>query len=82
MARTTWWSSTGTAFVYEPSGQRTSDILEIANAQLLELRYYDDALDQPARVNQRLKRERRRLRSIFGAPTPRCPGRCWSRFWR
>lgn len=34
------------AFVYEPSGsQDVLDILEIANAQLLELRYYDDKLD-------------------------------------
>jgi hypothetical protein len=60
------------AFVYEPSGsQDIPDILEIANAQLLELRYYDDALDKSlARVNQRLKRERRRLGSIFRSPYP------------
>ena len=60
------------AFVYEPSGSRDiPDILEIANAQLLELRYYDDALDHSlARVNQRLKRERRRLGSIFRSPYP------------
>lgn len=36
------WNS---AFVYEPSGSRDiPDILEIATAQLLELRYYDDVL--------------------------------------
>ena len=60
------------AFVYEPSGSRDiPDILEIANAQLLELRYYDDALDHSlARVNQRLKRERRRLGLIFRSPYP------------
>jgi len=60
------------AFVYEPSGSHDiPDILEIANAQLLELRYYDDALDLSlARVNQRLKRERRRLGSIFRSPYP------------
>jgi hypothetical protein len=60
------------AFVYEPSGSEDiPDILEIANAQLLELRYYDDALDHSlARVNQRLKRERRRLGSIFRSPYP------------
>jgi|CXWL01.1.fsa_nt_gi hypothetical protein len=35
------------AFVYEPSGSMDiPDLLEIANAQLLELRYYDDVLDR------------------------------------
>lgn len=34
------------AFVYEPSGDtEVCDILEVANAQLLELRYYDELLD-------------------------------------
>lgn len=34
------------AFVYEPSGSEDIvDLLEIANAQLLELRYYDQVLD-------------------------------------
>lgn len=34
------------AFIYEPSGsQDIVDLLEIANAQLLELRYYDGVLD-------------------------------------
>jgi hypothetical protein len=34
------------AFVYEPSGSKDiPHILEICNAQLLELRYYDDVLD-------------------------------------
>lgn len=34
------------AFVYEPSGSKDiCDLLEIANAQLLELRYYDEVLD-------------------------------------
>ncbi len=34
------------AFVYEPSGSADiADLLEIANAQLLELRYYDHVLD-------------------------------------
>lgn len=37
------WNS---AFVYEPSGSEDIvDLLEIANAQLLELRYYDAVLD-------------------------------------
>lgn len=35
------------AFVYEPSGSMDiPELLEIANAQLLELRYYDDVLDR------------------------------------
>ncbi|MFN0063022.1 MAG: hypothetical protein ACKVPX_10975 [Myxococcaceae bacterium] len=34
------------AFVFEPSGSRdVPDMLEIVNAQLLELRFYDDVLD-------------------------------------
>lgn len=38
------WNS---AFVFEPSGlEDIPDILEVANAQLLELRYYDDLLDR------------------------------------
>jgi hypothetical protein len=57
------------AFVYEPSGSSDiPDVLEIANAQLLELRYYDDALDRRlGRVNESLKRQRRRL---FRSPYP------------
>ncbi len=60
------------AFVYEPSGSEDiPDILEVANAQLLELRFYDDMLDRSlARVNDRLKRERRRLGSFFRSPYP------------
>ncbi len=35
------------AFVYEPSGSLdVPDVLEVCNAQLLELRYYDDVLDR------------------------------------
>ena len=60
------------SFVYEPSGSKDiPDILEIANAQLLELRYYDEALDNSlGRVNERLKLERQRLGSIFRSPYP------------
>ena len=63
------WNS---AFVYEPSGSADiPDILEIANAQLLELRYYDEALDRSlARVHDTLKRERRRVGSFFRSPYP------------
>lgn len=35
------------AFVYDPMGESdVADVLEVANAQLLELRYYDDVLDE------------------------------------
>lgn len=35
------------AFLYEPRGETdVADVLEVANAQLLELRYYDDRLDR------------------------------------
>ena len=41
------------AFVYEPSGSTDiPDLLEIANAQLLELRYFDDLLDNIAFVDE------------------------------
>ena len=34
------------AFIYEPSGDSdVADVIEVANAQLLELRYYDELLD-------------------------------------
>ena len=34
------------AFIYEPRGDsEVADVLEVANAQLLELRYYDELLD-------------------------------------
>ena len=34
------------AFIYEPSGDSdVMDVLEVANAQLLEMRYYDELLD-------------------------------------
>jgi len=60
------------AFVYEPSGSEDiPDILEIANAQLLELRYYDEVLDQRlARVNETLKQRRGKLGSFFRSPYP------------
>jgi hypothetical protein len=46
------------AFIYEPRGDSdVADILEVANAQLVEFRYYDDLLDDEletmrARINQ------------------------------
>jgi hypothetical protein len=56
------------AFVYEPSGsQDVPDVLEICNAQLLELRYYDDVLD-------------RNIKAVYdGLETPP-PG--WKRLFR
>ena len=57
------WNS---AFVYEPSGSRDiPDLLEIATAQLLELRYYDDLLDRRlSRLYDEMEK-RRRLWSLF-----------------
>lgn len=58
------WNS---AFVYEPSGSRDiPDILEIANAQLLELRYYDEVLDRElAHIYDDMEKKRRRLLNLF-----------------
>jgi len=48
-------------FLYEPSGSDDIvDLLEIANAQLLELRYYDDVLDRElVRVYENIDRKKR-----------------------
>lgn len=61
------WNS---AFVYEPSGSRDiPDILEICNAQLLELRYYDSVLDgQTARIYAALEEQPGGLKAIFASP--------------
>ena len=58
------WNS---AFVYEPSGSRDiPDILEIAAAQLLELRYYDDVLDRElARIYEVMERRRGRWQRLL-----------------
>lgn len=58
------------AFVYEPSGSGDiPDVLEICNAQLLELRYYDDVLDtQLRRIYDEISRKQRRWYSIFWSP--------------
>ncbi len=55
------------AFVYEPSGSHDiPDILEIANAQLLELRYYDAVLDRElARIYDEMDKKRGRFSSLF-----------------
>jgi hypothetical protein len=61
------WNS---AFVYEPSGSLDiPDILEICNAQLLELRFYDNLLDANIRrIYDEVQRKRRRWYSIFRSP--------------
>ena len=58
------------AFVYEPSGSPDiPDVLEIANAHLLEFRYYDDQLDQNVmRIYEQMQKSRRRWFSLFLSP--------------
>lgn len=61
------WNS---AFVYEPSGSSDiPDIIEICNAQLLELRYYDDLLDRELQYTyDQMQQRRRQWYSIFRSP--------------
>jgi hypothetical protein len=58
------------AFVYEPSGSRDiPHILEICNAQLLELRYYDDLLDRHIKATyDELQRPRKGLGGMVRSP--------------
>ncbi len=58
------------AFVYEPSGSGDiPDLLEICNAQLLELRYFDDVLDTQLRsVYGEVTRARGRWQTILFSP--------------
>lgn len=60
------WNS---AFVLEPSGSRdVPDVLEIATAQLLELRYYDALFDRELeRIYGEVELARRRGTWMFGA---------------
>jgi hypothetical protein len=55
------------AFVYEPGGGRDiPDLLEIANAQLLEMRFYDERLDhQLATIYDEVNRAKRPWWSLF-----------------
>lgn len=57
------------AFVYEPSGSfDIPDVLEIANAQLLGLRYYDEQLDErSSRIYDEMQ-ARRRWFGLFFSP--------------
>lgn len=58
------------SFVYEPSGSTDiPDLLELVNAQLLELRYYDDELDVRLRSTyDEVGRKRRQWYSLFRSP--------------
>lgn len=61
------WNS---AFVYEPSGSNDiPDLLEVANAQLLEFRYYDDLLDSHiGRIHDRVQGRRRGWANLLRSP--------------
>ncbi|MFY0582230.1 hypothetical protein ACN28S_55285 [Cystobacter fuscus] len=61
------WNS---AFVYEPSGSNDiPDLLEVANAQLLEFRYYDDLLDSHiGRIHDRMQERRRGWTTLVRSP--------------
>jgi hypothetical protein len=61
------WNS---AFVYEPSGSRDiPDLLEIANAQLLEFRFYDELLDgHIGRIHEQVQARRHGWTALFRSP--------------
>jgi hypothetical protein len=54
------------AFIVEPDGDSdVADVLEVANAQLLELRYYDTLLDaELPRMYERVEQARRAFRGL------------------
>ena len=54
------------AFIYEPRGDSdVADVLEVANAQLLELRYYDELLDDELPRMYDLVEETRRAQYLL-----------------
>ena len=56
------------AFIYEPRGDSdVADVLEVANAQLLELRYYDELLDAELPQMYARVEEARGATSLFAA---------------
>ncbi len=56
------------AFIYEPRGDSdVDDVLEVANAQLLEMRYYDDLLDAELPRMYKLVESIRRPWNLFAA---------------
>jgi hypothetical protein len=56
------------AFIYEPRGDSdVMDVLEVANAQLLEMRYYDELLDDELPRMYDLVASARRAASLLGS---------------
>lgn len=56
------------AFIYEPRGDSdVDDVLEVANAQLLEMRYYDDVLDAELPRMYDAVESTRQVFNMFGA---------------
>ena len=56
------------AFIYEPRGETdVIDVLEVANAQLLEMRYYDELLDAELPRMYELVQTARRTRSLLSS---------------
>ena len=57
------------AFIYEPRGDSdVMDVLEVANAQLLEMRYYDELLDaELPRMYDLIERTQRTASSLFAS---------------
>lgn len=56
------------AFIYEPRGDSdVADVLEVANAQLLEMRYYDELLDDELPRMYDLVETARRGLNVFAA---------------
>ncbi|MBV9249869.1 MAG: hypothetical protein JO227_11570 [Acetobacteraceae bacterium] len=56
------------AFIYEPRGDSdVLEVLEVANAQLLEMRYYDELLDAELPRMYQLVERMRRARSLMGS---------------
>jgi hypothetical protein len=56
------------AFIYEPRGDSdVADVLEVANAQLLEMRYYDELLDDELPRMYDLVETARRGANVFAA---------------
>jgi hypothetical protein len=56
------------AFIYEPRGDSdVMDILEVANAQLLEMRYYDELLDDELPRMYDLVAKARRARALLAS---------------
>ena len=56
------------AFIYEPRGDSdVADVLEVANAQLLEMRYYDELLDDELPRMYDLVAKARRTRTLLAS---------------